>query len=138
LSPKGSRAGFSIVRRLAGILQLLFQHDYGVTGATHDDFLEKVEYGQNLRTGDPVKDAESVLPAVEDAALLEDGQVLGDVRLLHVQSGEYLTHAPFTVAQVLDDGDPGGMAQRLENVRLEAVDVVRGITPLPPADPTVL
>lgn len=96
-----------------GLFPELAQHDGGIAGPADNGSLQEVQYFHCLRAIDPIDDPETVLPAVQDTALFEDCQVLGNIGLLHVQGWEYLTYATFTVAQVLHYAYSGGMTEGL-------------------------
>ena len=52
----------------------------------------------------------------------QDGEVLGQVGLLESQPVEQDARAQFALAKGLDDGNAGGMGERLKDAGLEAAE----------------
>ena len=53
-------------------------------------------------------------PVADELAVLEDPQLMGDSRLIHVQKLSYLIDASFRIDQTVQDPDPGRVCKVLE------------------------
>ena len=55
----------------------------------------------------------------------QDGEVLGDIGLLHAEPFDERAGGEFAVAQQLEDGDAGGMGEGLEDIGFEPAEGIR-------------
>src|SRR5437660_634267 len=65
----------------------------------------------------------AVLAGLDDTLGAEAGQVLGDDRLIEGERLLQILHAARAVAEHLEDADAGGVPERLEEVRLQALQL---------------
>ena len=72
--------------------------------------------GSDARAFEPLEDLVPALLAGDDAGVPENGQVARDGGHVGVDSIVQIGHAPFARAEGVDDGQPGRMPQRFEDV----------------------
>lgn len=71
-----------------------------------------------------VEDLVAGLPIDNKVFGAQDGEVLGDVGLLHVELFDEGAGGEFAIGEELEDGDAGGVGEGLEDVGLEAAEGV--------------
>src|ERR1700677_2564712 len=74
---------------------------------------------ENDGVADRVKDLVAGLPVDDNLFGAQDGEVLGDVGLLHAEFFDQCAGREFTIAKEFEDGDAGGVSEGLEDVGLE-------------------
>ena len=81
--------------------------------------LQQIEYLDEHRVAEGEVDLVADLSADDNLLCPQDGQVLGQVRGLHVQLPQQGARADFAISQCLDNRDTGGMRECLEDLGLE-------------------
>ena len=81
--------------------------------------LQQIEHLDEHRVAEGVEDLVADLAVHDDVLRSQHREVLRQVRLLDLEQFEQLARGHLTVAQGLDDGDAGGVGERLEDLGLE-------------------
>jgi hypothetical protein len=88
-----------------------------------EDAAGRLQQGGDLRIAHPVADGRALLATAHDVLGSQDGELLGDDRLLHVERALQLEHAALAADEQLQDADPERMGQRLEELGLERLQL---------------
>jgi hypothetical protein len=70
-----------------------------------------------MLVGDRVSDLFAAAASHQHSSGLEDPEVLRDERLGGVKRGHEFVHTPFAIAQLEQDGQAKGIAERLQQAR---------------------
>ena len=113
-------AGLTVgVVALGGFLLELAEHREGLVQVGEEVLPQQVEHLNQHRIADGVEDLVAGFPVHQDVLGAQHREVLRQVRLLDVEQVEQLARGQLAVAERLDDGDAGGVGQRLEDLGLE-------------------
>jgi hypothetical protein len=85
-------------------------------------YIEKLEDGP---IGNGVIDVATRLPANHDVAYSQNRKLLGDIRLLNLESFAEFAYTLFAVAKAVEDPNSNRMRQSLEKLRLEVGKLLR-------------
>ena len=101
---------------------MLFEDGYGLADLLLEVATHEIKHFPDERIADRIEDLIGDLARSDDLASPQYGEVLRDVGLLRVEALGEDPNCQGTVAQFVDDGNPGGISQSLKYLCFELAE----------------